>query len=88
MPEVLRLCGKRKTGHDLEEYTLPSDGLIIRQMEKRWKSQPSDLVGNCASASGHTGIAVYICQDLSWKKIPSVQPDSCSCRNVAVFYDV
>ena len=62
---------EEKDGHDLEEYTLPSDGLIIRQMKK-----------------DGTGIAVYICQNLSWKKIPSVQPDSCSCRNVAVFYDV
>ena len=64
---------KQDSPEELEEYQLPSDGLIIRQMKRQGKVSRRTwfalvlmlLIGPAASLS--------VCKNLSWKKISGLQ---------------
>ena len=64
---------------DLEEYTLPSDGMIIRQMEKKGKVNRRTWFALAFIPVGSL---------FPWKEISDMQPDRDRGCNAPVFYDV
>lgn len=67
---------------DLEEYTLPSDGMIIRADGKERESEPEDLVCPCFDAFSRSSAFIPVGSLFPWKEISDMQPDrdrGCQC---------
>lgn len=79
---------EEETAEDLEEYTLPSDGMIIPADGKEGESEPEDLVCPCSDAFGRTTAFVSVSPVFPWKEISDMQPDRDRGCNAPVFYDV
>lgn len=73
---------------NLEEYQLPTDGLIIRQIEKDGKVGRPHLVCPCADAADRACFVISVREDLPWEEIYDQQPDRCICGYAALFYGV
>ena len=72
---------------NLEEYALPADGMIIRQMERKGKVSRRTWC-TCTDASGRTASSVSFSEIFSWKKVSHMQPDRDHSGNDTVLYDV
>ena len=55
---------------ELEEYTLPTDGMIIRQMERQGK--PPHLVCICGHADRGTNPSILLREDMGRAEIPAL----------------
>ena len=74
---------KEVPSEELEEYTLPSDGMIIRQMERQGKVSRRTWFAFAVML-----IVVPLLLDLGRAKIPALQPDRGSGCHASLFYDV
>lgn len=70
---------KEVPSEELEEYTLPSDGMIIRQMERQ---------GKVSHADRGTNPSILLGEDMGRAKIPALQPDRGNGSHASLFYDV
>ena len=67
---------KGEASDELEEYTLPSDGMIIRQMNRQRK------------VSRRTYPVILFRENLGRTKIPALQSDRGDSRYASLFHDV
>jgi len=74
---------KEEQPEEPEEYRLPTDGLIIRQM-----SQQADMVCAGCDAPGRTVTSVSVSQGFPRTKISGLQSDRDRCGDASLFYDV
>ena len=73
---------------DLEEYTLPTDGLIIRQMKRDGKVSRRTWAALALMVIIVPADPLSFSKNFSRKKIYGVQPDRCCGGYASVFYDV
>ena len=71
---------------ELEEYTLPSDGMIIRQMERQGKVSRRTWFAFAVMLIVVPILLFF--SDMGRAKIPALQPDRSSGCHASLFYDV
>lgn len=80
---------KEVPSEELEEYTLPSDGMIIRQMEQPGKGKPAaPWFAFAGHADRGTNPSILLGEDMGRAKIPALQPDRGNGSHASLFYDV
>lgn len=79
---------KGESSDELEEYALPSDGMIIRQMNPQGKGEPPYLVRICSYADRSTDPVILFCENLGRTKIPALQSDRGDSSHASFFHDV
>ena len=74
---------KGEASDELEEYTLPSDGMIIRQMNRQRKVSRRTWY-----ADRSTDPVILFRENLGRTKIPALQSDRGDSRYASLFHDV
>lgn len=79
---------KEEQPEEPEEYRLPTDGLIIRQMTKEGRVSRRTMVCAGCDAPGRTVTSVSVSQGFPRTKISGLQSDRDRCGDASLFYDV